>query len=64
MDALYVVIRTLLVYLRIKGGFVCKDHIQNDYIVSDKTIKLIRLLEYVDISKISKLDVSDVVKKK
>lgn len=46
-----------------KGGFVCKDHIQNDYIVSDKTIKLIRLLKYVDISKISKLDVSDVVKK-
>lgn len=46
-----------------KGGFVCKDHALNDYIVSDKTIKLIRLLEYVDISKISKLDVSDEVKK-
>lgn len=46
-----------------KGGFVCKDHVLNDYIASDKTIKLIRLLEYVDISKISKLDVSDEVKK-
>ncbi len=46
-----------------KGGFVCKDHALNDYIASDKTIKLIRLLEYVDISKISKLDVSDEVKK-
>lgn len=46
-----------------KGGFVCKEHVLNDYIVSDKTIKLIRLLEYVDISKISKLDVSDEVKK-
>ncbi len=46
-----------------KGGFVCKDHALNDYIVSDKTIKLIRLLEYVDISKISKLGVSDEVKK-
>ena len=45
-----------------KGGFVCKDHALNDYIVSDKTIKLIRLLEYVDISKISKLGVSDEVK--
>ena len=46
-----------------KGGFVCKDHSLNEYIVSDKTIKLIKLLEYVDISKISKLDVSDTVKK-
>lgn len=46
-----------------KGGFLCKDHSQNEYIVSEKTIKLIRLLEYVDVSKISKLDVSDAVKK-
>lgn len=46
-----------------KGGFVCKKHALNDYIVSAKTIKLIRLLEYVDISKISKLDVSEEVKK-
>lgn len=46
-----------------KGGFLCKDHSQNEYIVSEKTIKLIRLLEYVDVSKISKLDVSDTVKK-
>ena len=46
-----------------KGGFVCKDHALNDYVVSDKTIKLIKMLEYVDISKISKLDISDIVKK-
>lgn len=46
-----------------KGGFVCKDHSLNEYIVSEKTIKLIKVLEYVDISKISKLDVSDIVKK-
>ena len=45
-----------------KGGFVCKEHAFDEHIVSDKTIKLIRLLEYVDISKISKLDVSDEVK--
>lgn len=51
---------TISVY---KGGFLCKDHSQNEYIVSEKTIKLIRLLEYVDVSKISKLDVSDAVKK-
>lgn len=41
-----------------KGGFVCNKHLENDYIVSDKTIKIIRMLRYVDISKISKLDLS------
>lgn len=46
-----------------KGGFICKEHNLNDYVVSSKTIKLIKLLEYVDISKISKLDVSEDVKK-
>lgn len=45
-----------------KGGFVCKNHYQNDFIVSSKTIKIIRMLKYVDISKISKLDLSDKVK--
>lgn len=46
-----------------KGGFICKKHLDNEYIVSSKTIKIIRLLELVDISKISKLDLSDEVKK-
>lgn len=46
-----------------KGGFVCKKHITDDYIVSLKTIKIIRMLKFVDISKISKLDISDIVKK-
>ncbi len=46
-----------------KGGFVCKNHVESEYIVSDKTIKLIRVLEYIDISKITKLDVSSDVKK-
>lgn len=45
-----------------KGGFVCKEHANDDYIVSKKTIKIIRMLKYVDISKISKLDVSNLVK--
>lgn len=45
-----------------KGGFVCKNHSLDDYIVSKKTIKIIRMLKYVDISKISKLDVSNSVK--
>lgn len=46
-----------------KGGFVCKDHFDNDFMVDKKTIKVIRMLKYVDISKISKLDLSDKVKK-
>lgn len=42
-----------------KGGYVCKNCYQNEYMVSDKTIKLIRMYYYVDISKITKMDVSD-----
>ena len=45
-----------------KGGFVCKKHITDEYIVSEKTIKIIRMLKYVDIKKISKLTVSNDVK--
>ncbi len=46
-----------------KGGFVCKEHIENEYIVSTKTIKLIKLLEYVDILMISKIDIKEDIKK-
>lgn len=46
----------------LKGGFVCKKHLENEFIVSEKTIKIIRLFKYVDISKISKLDISCEVK--
>ena len=45
-----------------KGGYVCKNHVDSDYIVSSKTIKIIKMLKYVDISKISKLDLSSEVK--
>jgi DNA repair protein RecO (recombination protein O) len=45
-----------------KYGFLCKNCRTNEYIVSDKTIKFIRMFYYVDISKISKLDISDKVK--
>ncbi len=45
-----------------RGGYICKNCIQNEYIVSDKTIKLIRMFYYVDISKISKLSISSKVK--
>jgi len=45
------------------GGFVCKNCLNNEPIVDTKTINLIRGLYYVDISKITKLDISDKIKK-
>ena len=41
-----------------RGGYVCDKCYTNEKIVSEKTIKLIRMFYYVDISKISKLDIS------
>ena len=46
-----------------KGGFLCLQCCKNEHIVSDKTIKFIRMFYYLDISKISKLDISDDIKK-
>lgn len=46
-----------------KGGYLCSNCIENEPIISDKAIKLIRMYYYVDISKISTLNVSDIVKK-
>lgn len=45
------------------GGLVCKNCLTTEKLVSEKTIKLLRLYYYVDISKISKLEVSDIAKK-
>ena len=45
-----------------RGGYVCKDCYTNETTVSDKTIKLIRMFYYVDISKITKLDISSKTK--
>ena len=41
-----------------KGGYLCKNCVTNEPITSDKAIKLIRMYYYVDIDKISKLDLS------
>ena len=41
-----------------RGGYVCENCYTNEKKVSDKTIKLIRMFYYVDISKITKLDIS------
>jgi len=40
------------------GGYLCNSCRTNEYIVSDKTIKLLRMFYYVDLSKISKVEVS------
>jgi len=42
------------------GGYVCSFCHTNQKIVSDKTIKLIRMFYYVDIAKITKLSVSKI----
>ena len=44
------------------GGYICNDCLTNEKIVDEKTIKLIRMFCYVDISKITKLEISDKVK--
>ena len=46
-----------------KGGYLCKNCANDEVIVNIKTIKLLRMFYYVDINKISKLDISDNIKK-
>ena len=41
------------------GGFICKGCYTNEKIISEKAIKVIRMFYYVDISKITKLDLSN-----
>lgn len=42
-----------------KGGFICAKHHTNEKIVDPKTLKMIRMLYYVDIEKLTKIDISD-----
>ena len=46
-----------------RGGYLCKNCAYDEVIVNIKTIKLLRMFYYVDIDKISKLDISDNIKK-
>ena len=39
------------------GGYICRNCYQNEPLVSEKTIKMIRMYYYVDIKNITKLDV-------
>ncbi len=43
-----------------KGGYVCRDCYENEKIVDLKTIKLLRMFYYVDIAKISELNIKDI----
>ena len=43
------------------GGYICRNCYQNEPLVSEKTIKMIRMYYYVDIKNIAKLDVSSEV---
>lgn len=44
-----------------KGGYVCSKCRTNEKILDEKTLKTLRLYYYVDISKISKLEISEPV---
>ena len=46
-----------------KGGYLCKNCASDEVIVNIKTIKLLRMFYYVDINKISKIEVSENIKK-
>lgn len=41
-----------------KGGYLCKNCLKNEKIVSLKTVKMLRMYYYVDISSISELNIS------
>ena len=46
-----------------KGGYLCRECLSNEPVYNLKTIKLIRLFYYIDLDKITRLDISDIVKK-
>ena len=45
-----------------RGGYICSNCRTNEPIIDEKVIKLLRLYYYVDISKISNLDIEDSVR--
>lgn len=47
----------------VKGGYVCRNCHTNEAIVSSNTMKLIRMFYYVEVSKITKLDIKDISKR-
>ena len=45
------------------GGFVCKNCLTNEYLVSPKVIKMIRMYYYVNIKSITDIKIDDDIKK-
>lgn len=45
-----------------KGGYLCKDCVGKETIFHLKTLQLIRMFYYIDISKITKIDVTETIK--
>lgn len=45
------------------GGYLCKNCYKNEFIVDPKTVKLIRMFDFVDIEKIKELNIKDINKK-
>ena len=41
------------------GGYLCRDCHTNEFIVDNKTTKLLRMFHYVDVSKIKELNIAD-----
>ena len=41
------------------GGYICKSCYTSEYITDDKTIKLLRMFNFVDISKIKELNIQE-----
>lgn len=46
-----------------RGGLICKNCYSNGHVFSSKVIQIIRMLYYVDIAKVSKIEISDEVQK-
>lgn len=46
-----------------RGGYLCKNCANNEKIVNIKTLKIIRMFYYVDIEKISKISISENIRK-
>lgn len=45
-----------------RGGYICEECRRGEPLASEKTLKLIRMLYYVDIPKIENLNISDITK--
>lgn len=45
------------------GGYICNNCYNNEYITNEKTVKLLRVFEFVDLSKIKELNIQDKNKK-